>query len=462
MTFKRILMAVTMGIILVAQSVGFTIVQAASNEPPTQYPIKHIVVILQENHTFDNYFGTYPGADGIPAGTKMPVNPNDPGAGYVAPFHIGNYPISDLSHSADTYKGQYNDGAMNGFVYALDQKQQDGKLSMGYYTDQELPYYWNLADNYTLFDRFFSSATDGSFANHMFWVAATPPTETDPRRSTRNQQNVQTIFDELQAKGISWKFYVQNYDPTITYRTLQNAGNRASQVVWVPLLNFDRFIDDPALSSHIVDLNQYYIDLHDGNLPAVAYIAPSGGSEHPPGSVQTGQRFVKSLIQELMRSSAWDSSAFLLAYDDWGGWYDHVVPPQVDTDGYGLRVPAILVSPYSRQGYIDHGEYDFTSILKFIEENWGVDALTERDANANSLSYAFNFRQKPRPPIFVSSVRTSKQTPKGPPVRIIYSGYIVALSFAGLTILAAILSSFVFNRRNKLRLPRVVKEGSSH
>ena len=216
--------------------------------------------------------------------------------------------------------------------------------------------------------------------------------------------NVPTIFDSLQKAGVSWKFYVQNYDPNITYRDLGTIGNRASQVIWVPLLNFDRFLDDPELSSHIVDLNQYYVDLRQGTLPAVAYIAPSGASEHPPGSLISGQRFVKSLIQELMRSSAWSSSAFLLSYDDWGGWYDHVAPPQVDQYGYGLRVPALLISPYAKQGYIDSTTLDFTSILKFIEENWGLEPLAERDAKANNFLSAFDFKQ-PAAPASICALR---------------------------------------------------------
>ncbi len=126
---------------------------------------------------------------------------------------------------------------------------------------------------------------------------------------------------------------------------MASQGNKGSQVIWVPLLNFDRFIDDPTLASHIVDLSQYYVDLRKGTLPAVSYIVPSGTSEHPPEYPATGERQVKNLVQELMRSSVWNSSAFMLLYDDWGGWYDHVVPPQVDAYGYGLRVPALLVSP---------------------------------------------------------------------------------------------------------------------
>jgi phospholipase C len=405
---------------------------------------------MQENHTFDNYFGTYPGADGIPANTRMPVDPNDPSAGYVEPFHIGNYPIIDLSHSAATFALQYNEGRMDGFVSAINLRKQNGKLTMGYYNDQELPYYWNLADNYVLFDRLFSSAKDGSFANHMYWVAAAPPASENVRLSAGAYDKVTTIFDRLQAKGVSWKFYVQNYDPTITYRNLGPNGNRASQVIWVPLLNFDRFLDDPTLRTHIVDLNEYYVDLKNGTLPEVAYIAPSGASEHPPGSLISGQRFVKALIQELMRSEFWASSAFMLLYDDWGGWYDHVIPPQVDQNGYGLRVPGILVSPYAKKGYIDNTQLDFTSILKFIEENWGVDPIAQRDKSANNFLEAFDFNQQPRRPVFVTMTRTTGGPAKVVPVQVIYEFYGIALTVAAFFIGFAIIRSFLLNRRKRV------------
>src|SRR6185369_5331734 len=219
---------------------------------------------MQENHTFDNYFGTYPGADGIPSGTKMPIDPKNPAAGYVESWYVGESSITDLSHSASTFSEQYDNGKMDGFISALNRRNQDGKISMGYYDDRNIPYYWNLADHYVLFDRFFSSATDGSFANHMYWVAALPPVVGRNEKLSDKFANIPTIFDRLQEAGVSWKFYVQNYDPTITYRNLGNVGSRASQVVWVPVLNMDRFLDDPNLSSHIVDLSQYYEDLRQG------------------------------------------------------------------------------------------------------------------------------------------------------------------------------------------------------
>ncbi len=418
-------------------------VQAAApvqeGTPKTKTPIEHLVFVMQENHTFDNYFGTYPGADGLPANTKMPVDPANLAAGFVTPWHIGEATITDMSHNAQSFAAQFDNGKMDGFVSALNAIGENGRFSMGYYDGRDVPYYWNLADNYVLFDRFFSSTPDGSFPNHLYAVAAVPPVSQNPADVASTLQKTPTIFDRLQAAGISWKFYVQNYDPTINYRHLTGVGSRDGQVIWVPLLNMDRFIDDPTLSSHIVDLKQYYIDLQQGNLPAVSYIVPSGASEHPPQYPRNGQKFIRSLLQELMRSSAWTSSAFLLAYDDWGGWYDHVLPPRVDPNGYGLRVVALLISPYARQAYIDHTQLDFTSVLKFIEENWGLAPLATRDVSANDLMSAFDFSQAPRPAQFLPLTRQSAVPVRQAPTGIIYGLYGLALAVSVLVFAFAFL-----------------------
>ena len=444
---RRRIFAVLLALMLGAGQFGLA--QAAGPQQAAT-PIQHLLVMMQENHTFDNYFGTYPGADGLPAGTKMPINPADPKSGFVTPWHIGTSTITDLSHNSATYLEQYDNGKMDGFVSALNNRNQDGKLAMGYYDGTDIPYYWNLAQNYVLFDHFFSSAKDGSFANHMYWVAGTMPQAKKGQQLSNLLANVPTIFDRLQAAGVSWKFYVENYDPRINYRNQVNQGNRESQVIWVPLLNFDRFLDDPALSSHIVNLSQYYVDLQQGTLPAVAYIVPSGASEHPPESPSSGERSVKNLVQELMRSTSWSSSAFMLLYDDWGGWFDHVAPPQVDQAGYGARVPGLLVSPYARKGFVDSTQLDFTSVLKFIEANWNVSALDTRDANANNFLESFDFTQTPRQAVFLSASVGSAVLPIKAPAYVIFSTY-------GLAVLLTILAiGFATVHIRKARVP--VKE----
>jgi phospholipase C len=166
--------------------------------------------------------------------------------------------------------------------------------------------------------------------------------------------------------------------------------------------------------------------------------------------LSSGQRFIKTLVQELMRSPYWTNSAFLLMYDDWGGWYDHVNPPQVDAYGYGLRVPGLLVSAYAKKGYVDNTELDFTSILKFIEHNWGVQSLTSRDANANNFLEAFDFNKPPRAPVFISGTRDTGVPKKAVPVQVIYLFYGAALTVAFFFIVFAGIRSAVISRRRRV------------
>jgi phospholipase C len=365
---------------------------AAIAAPKAATPIEHVVVLMQENHTFDNYFGTYPGADGIPAGLCMPRDPADASKGCVEAYHLPSRRTVDLNHGQDVALAALNGGKLDGFIAAQNKRNLPGDVAMGYYDGSDLPFYWNLATTSVLADRFFSSDHGGSKENHMYWVAGQSGGGTVPR----DGYTFETIFDRLQAAGISWKFYVQNYDPSITYRNLTGDA-QDSQIIWVPLLNFGRYLDDPALSSRIVDVSQYHEDLAAGTLPAVAFMVPSGASEHPPGDVAIGQVYGASQITALMQSSSWSSSLFVLTWDDWGGWYDHVDPPQIDSNGYGMRVPALFVSPYAPPGRIDSTTYDFTSILRFIEDNWGIEPMTARDAAANSVGTALDFTAGPWP-----------------------------------------------------------------
>jgi phospholipase C len=405
-------------------------------------PIHHFITLMQENHTFDNYFGTYPGADGIPPGTCVPIDPRKGRKPCFKPFHIGSNSIAprDLDHSTATARLQYNGGRMDGFISSLRRRNQDGRLAMGYRNGDDLPFYWNLADDYVLYDRFFSPAFGGSYLNHVYWATASPGGGID-RVPEEGLGNLPTIFDRLQKAHVTWKFYVQNYEPDLNYRTFKEfPGNRASQVIWVPILNFARYIDDPAFMRHIVPLRRYFEDLDNGTLPEVSYIAPSGPSEHPPSNLASGEAFVRGLINGLMDSTSWRSSAFLLAYDDWGGWYDHVKPPQVDNFGYGFRVPAILVSPFARQGYVDSTTLDFTSILRFIEDNWSLRPLTRRDATAKSIAGGFDFRAAPRPASFVSAHRGPAEEEARVVRARVYLLYLGALGLPVLIVLSAVVA----------------------
>lgn len=432
--------AVTLGFGLLSWNVVWA--QKDLPKDQTRTPIEHIIVVIQNNHTFDNYFGTYPGVDGIPPDVCMPVDPANPeNQDCVRSYHLGNRPLEDLNHSTTTFFRQYNEGRMDGFVHALNLVNQDGGISMGYYDDRDLPYYWNIADEYVLFDRFFSAAHGGSVWNRMYLVAAVPG-NTKNRIPKVGFRDIPTIFDRLQEKGISWKFYVNNYNPQMNYRGLWEGDLLSPQVQWVPLLSMDRFIDDPQLSSRIVDLDEYFDDLERGSLPAVSYVLLLGASEHPLSSLEAGQRFTRNMIQALMSSEMWADSAFVITYDDWGGWYDHVPPPQVDEYGYGFRVPTLLVSPYARQGYVDSTELDFTSILKFIEENWGVEPLAERDASANSIASGFDFTNPPRSAKFIPLSRPTPETGTGLRLLVISATYGAAAIIAGVLVLMAFIPRF--------------------
>jgi phospholipase C len=416
---------------------GTSSVAAIGSEQVTNSPIHHIVVVMQQDHTFDNYFGTYPNATGLPSDTCIPISlSSSHNTSCLAPFHIGTHQIVDLSHSRPTFEAQFRNGEMNGFVDALFQRHQDGTLAMGYFDGSDLPYYWNLADEFVLFDHYFSSAHDGSIKNRMYWITGTPGSG-ENRIPSSGFGEIPTIFDRLQKRGISWKFYINNYDPKLNYRNLKELDHLSPQIQWVPLLSFDRFLDDLDLSSRIVDLEEYYTDLQNGTLPAVSYVLLLGATEHPIADARLGQRKNKNMIQALMQSNAWNSSAFLITYDDWGGWYDHVPPPQVDEYGYGFRVPTLLISPYARKGYIDHTQLDHTSILKFIETNWNIPALAERDAKANNFLLAFDFSSPPRDSVFVSAIRKTPEPRIEPRRLVIYVAYGSAMIFAVLILIRA-------------------------
>lgn len=420
---------------------------AGAAEPQSDHaprtPIKHFVTLMQENHTFDNYFGTYPGADGIPKGVCQRFELDKPKC--QKPFYIGNQAVSDMGHSVQVFERQYNGGKMDGFVAAFADEGGEAKTTMGHYDDRDIPYYWNVADDYVLFDRFFTSANGGSLRNHMYWVAGQPGNEVSDAIPTTGF-DFETIFDRLNAAGVSWKFYVQNYDPSITLFN-KEIGDRGSQIVWVPILNFPRYLIDQKFMSHIVPLTDYYEDLERGTLPEVSYIVPSGASEHPPGSIQAGEAFVRTLVGSLMRSSSWDSSAFMWTYDDWGGWYDHVAPPQVDQFGYGFRTPALLVSPYAKKGHVDSTTLDFASILKFIEHNWNLAPLATRDANANTFLEAFDFEQPPRPAVLLHRERVPEPL-VAPKQLVVYTSYGFAAILPGALIVYALVSQ---RRRRRWR-----------
>jgi phospholipase C len=406
-----------------AMSAGLAAARPVAAAPAAATPIEHFVVLMQENHSFDNYFGRFPGADGIPPGTCMPIGSSRPGKACVRPFRLGNRAGPDLPHDARTHRAQLAGGELDGFIRGVSAGRQRPELAvMGHYGERDLPFYWNVAEEYVLFDRYFAAAQGGSVPNRLFWVTGTP------------HGKGPTIFDRLERAGVSWKFYVEDYDPR--RRFAAGRAETSAQAVRVPLLNFPRYVRDGRLFRHIVDLDEYYDDLRNGTLPQVAYIAPAGSGEHPPRRPQAGQTLVRTLLTALARSQSWQHSAFMWTYDEWGGWFDHVRPPA----GRGFRVPALLVSPYARRGAVDSTVLDHASILRFIEDNWRLEPLARRDAEANGLAHAFDFGSAPRRPAIIAASRGSSENPE--PRR-----WVIYLWYGAAVLLSALLVGWAGRRR---------------
>jgi len=433
---------------LLAVTLGAVAAAAAPSAPhQAATPIKHFIFLMQGGRTFDNYFGTYPGADGLQTGTCQPLATADPTGKCVKPFVLGNDERAPLGANGTIIANQWDGGKMDGFVAAFQQQGRDGAMAMGHYNASQLPFYWEVAQNYVLFDHFFSSVKYGIRDNRSYWVSASPAPGGTGRIPAGGYGNLQTIFDRLQAAGVSWKFYVQDYNRKQTYLSASPTSSE-TQTARVPLIDFQRFTQDPSLASHIAGLDQYYRDLAAGTLPAVAYVASSSGAdERSAQSISTGQSLVDTMTMQLMESRYWDSSALMWSYDGSGGWFDGVRPPTVGGQSLGFRVPALLVSAYARKGQVNHTVLDYTSALKFIEQNWRLAPLTALDAHANSLSSAFDFTSGPRAPVLLRAGPASRLDPfltarsltrhQVTQVYVLYGGAVavtvVLLVFAGLS-----------------------------
>lgn len=371
---------------------------------PGSEKIEHVVWIIQENHSFDNYFGTFPGADGLPPSTCLPKMPGSKDC--VKPFHMPpGQPLLDLEHSWETAHAVYDNGRMDGFVWT-----EGSSYTMGYYDEQDIPNYWNYARHYTLCDRFFSSEMTGSSPNHVFTVAAQSGETNNIGSLAQIKRGMDdddgfsfaSIVKRFRGKNITWKYYVET-KPHPAGGCVMNArlSNLACPdpkdfTLWNPLPGFKAIRENPAEMDRMVSQDQYFQDLKNGSLPQVSWIIPDfQDSEHPPEPLIQGMWYVTRAVNALMQSPYWKNTAIFLCWDDYGGFYDHALPPEVDAYGYGPRVPMIVISPYVKQGYVSHYTYDFTSVLKFIEQRWNLKHLTPRDDRANNMADCFDFSQTP-------------------------------------------------------------------
>jgi phospholipase C len=261
--------------------------------------------------------------------------------------------------------------------------------TLSYYDWHEIPNYWEYARRYVLCDAFFSSLAGPSEPNHLYSVAAqSGGLVNNPPANINGQDGVYTfptMAELLQNSHVTWKYYDERPNPR-------------KHSVWNPMPDFRQFQRSPELMSHLVGLDQFYQDAQSGKLPEVCWIVPTGvDSEHPPADSARGMRHVTDLVNAIMRSNAWRDSVIIITWDDYGGFYDHVAPPSVDQFGYGPRVPALVISPFARPGFICHTKLDFTSPLKLIEQRFGLGPLASRDKEANDMLDSFDFQQKPAP-----------------------------------------------------------------
>ena len=420
------------------------------------HKISHVIVIMQENRSFDEYFGTFPGVNGLPASNgHFTVCVNDPATGQcVSPYYNSDPVNGGGPHGQVNAVADINGGKMDGFIASAEKGGKGcgsthdpacggaGSDTMGYHDARDIPNYWTWAHDFVLQDALFEPNASWSLPAHLFevseWSAnchgssdpgncvnalqspGNPPdfnkkTGTTPTPPTYAWTDLTYL---MHKDSVSWNYFVQGgqqpdcaddaADCNAPYQNAKTPG------IWNPLPYFTTVQQDGQLGN-IKDVTNYFAQAKNGTLPAVSWVAPAQqDSDHPPANIEAGQTWVTRLINAAMQGPEWNSTAIFLAWDDWGGFYDHVVPPSVDENGYGLRVPGLVISPYARQGYVDNQTLSFDAYAKFIEDDFlggqrldpandgRPDPRPDVRENASilgNLAADFDFNQPPRSPV---------------------------------------------------------------
>ena len=390
-----------------------------------QTPIQHVVIIVKENHSFDNYFGRYPGANGTTQGaistgqTLQLIEDPDPLPSGVDPAHGWKAAIAAI-----------NGGLMNQFDLETNCVLNNIYYCMGQYFQPDIPNYWLYAQNFTLADNAFTSLHGETYPNHFYTIAGqSGRVITGPTGSTQNLWGCDapstatvwvlgtngvatqrypcfdfpTMGDLLDQAGLTWRYYAQP------------AGGGSSFITPYDAINHIRFSSD--WTNNVVNYNNFVTDAANGNLPNVSWLAAITGSnsEHPPGSVCTGENWTVAQINAVMNGPQWSSTAIFVIWDDYGGFYDHVPPPTIDQLGLGPRMPMLIISPWAKRGYISHVQMEPASVLRQIEEWYGLPSLNARDAQANDVADAFDFSQAPLQPLPLGPRTCPNNTPTPSP-----------------------------------------------
>lgn len=429
---------------------------ASAPSPPSPRGIdrlEHLIFVVQENRSFDHYFGTYPGADGIPDDVCIP----NPAAGNCArPFHDADLLDTGGPHTQAASRLDVNGGKMDGFVKSLLLHGEDACASapedpacrkvlgpdgqpeiMGYKTRAEIPNYWAYADNYVLLDRLFAPVDSYTLPSHLYLVSAWSAIcsdHADPM-SCRSSVGERDEFLEL-PKGpddtpyawtdityllhrndVSWAYYISPHGTCHAEKDCSKHEDLTSNLQ-NPMPGFLTLRETGQLGN-VRSSDDYFDAAERGDLPSVSWVMPAiGKSEHPATGLplSRGERFVTEVVTAAMEGPEWSSTAIFITWDDWGGFYDHVVPPRIDENGYGIRVPGLVISPYAREGYIDHQTLSFDAFLKLIEDRFlggqRLDPETdgrpdprpivrEEVGRLGDLSRVFDFTQSPREPLIL-------------------------------------------------------------
>ena len=373
---------------------------------PKRWPIKHVVFLIKENRTFDNLFGTFPGTDGVSFGydhgVRRPLTPGTDGG-------IGS---DDIPHCYTCSRMAWDHGKMDGF----NQDPVSDRWAFTQLRRSQLPNYWHWARKFVLADHFFSSAQGPSFPNHLYAIAAQSGGAHDnPRRHGRfrssntfgcdappgqtvkivdsegHELQVRPCFDfltegDLLSKaGIDWAYYAADPDQ-LGY-------------IWSAYSAIRHIRETDQWHKHVLPVDDLIGDIGADRLPPVTGISPRYEvSDHPIYNFCLSENWSTQVIDAIMTSPMWKSTAIFVTWDDYGGFYDHVPPPQVDGFGLGIRVPLLIISPYAKNSMIDHHLGEFSSVMRFIEDRWGLAQLTDRDRRATDLSYDFNFTKRPHQP----------------------------------------------------------------
>jgi phospholipase C len=378
---------------------------AAAAASGTATNIQHVVIMIQENRSFDNLFARFPGANGADSGKIH--------TGALVPLAKRDLLLkTDMQHAYTTYQVDYDHGRMDGFDRAMASGTMAGLLPYQYVAPDQIAVYWTLAKRYVLTDHMFMTTGSDSFVAHQDLIAGGTRIRSGAVIDAPNAKPwgcdapVGTVTSLVERNGTPQ--YEKGPFPCFTYPTLGELLNRkavswryyvnAPQAIWSGYDAIKSIRYGPQWKTNIATpQTAIFRDIANGVLPAVSWVIPAPDySDHPGQPQDYGPDWIGNVVNAIGESGYWKSTAIVILWDDWGGFYDHVAPPQYGFGQLGFRVPAIVVSPYARRGYVAHEQFEFGSILRFIEDNWSLGRLGSSDVRAGSIGSVLNFKQKPR------------------------------------------------------------------